>query len=281
MNLYIIGNGFDLDLGLQTSYNSFIQSEDFKKLLAKSSSNNLASHINNYFKRQKDQWCDLEITLGSYVNEFCNVHPDVLKSQFAELKSELKNYLKKQSANLSFENQVNSRSFKLLNIIFEGILNQTETTVLNFNYTDTVKLGLHYINNGQVLEMGTLKYINPHGTLSTDIALGVNDDFLRDGGRAYSYLRKAYSYNYNLNHWTKTYQRANKIFIFGHSLSIVDSDILHPMFEYYLEDRSIGRTITILDTKDSNDRINDKISELTSGKIASFKLDNEILINPF
>jgi hypothetical protein len=84
-----------------------------------------------------------------------------------------------------------------------------------------------------------------------------------------------------LNHWTKTYQRANKIFIFGHSLSIVDSDILHPMFEYYLEDRSIGRTITILDTKDSNDRINDKISELTSGKIASFKLDNEILINPF
>ena len=31
MNLYIIGNGFDLDLGLQTSYNSFIQSEDFKK----------------------------------------------------------------------------------------------------------------------------------------------------------------------------------------------------------------------------------------------------------
>ena len=96
MNLYIIGNGFDLDLGLQTSYNSFIQSEDFKKLLAKSSSNNLASHINNYFKRQKDQWCDLEITLGSYVNEFCNVHPDVLKSQFAELKSELKNYLKKR-----------------------------------------------------------------------------------------------------------------------------------------------------------------------------------------
>ena len=189
--------------------------------------------------------------------------------------------MNKQIENLSFEKRINSRSFKFLNIIFEGIINQTESTVINFNYTDTVRLGLQYINSGQVLEMNTLKYINPHGTLSTDIALGVNDSFLRDGGRAYSYLRKAYSDSYNLNRWTKTYQKCNKIFIFGHSLSITDSDILHPMFLYYLQDKSIERTITLLDTKGSNDRINEKINELTSGRLASFKLDNELIINSF
>lgn len=281
MNLYIIGNGFDLDLGLQTSYYSFIKSKEFESLLVKSSSNLLASHIKNKFNNENDQWRDLEIMLGNYVNEFCQDHPDDLKKQFDELKRELKNYLNKQIENLSFEKRINSRSFKLLNIIFEGIINQTESTVINFNYTDTVRLGLQYINSGQVLEMNTLKYINPHGTLSTDIALGVNDSFLRDGGRAYSYLRKAYSDNYNLYRWTKTYQKCNKIFIFGHSLSTTDSDILHPMFTYYLEDKSTERTITILDKKDSTDRINDKINELTFEKTASFKLDNEIFINPF
>lgn len=35
MKILIIGNGFDLNLGLKTSYKDFIQSEHFKDLVAK------------------------------------------------------------------------------------------------------------------------------------------------------------------------------------------------------------------------------------------------------
>jgi hypothetical protein len=132
---------------------------------------------------------------------------------------------------------------------------QSESILINFNYTDTINNRLRFLNNGNSIGHDTLQYIKPHGTLETDIALGVNDKFLRNGGLAYSFLKKSYSKNYNLNRWTKIYKRASKIFIFGHSLGITDSDIFYPMFKYYLEDKSMDRKIKIFDIYGSDDKI--------------------------
>lgn len=61
MNLYIIGNGFDLDLGFDTSYRSFISSKQFKSLIANNSNNMLAKHIDKVFNDEKSLWVDLEL----------------------------------------------------------------------------------------------------------------------------------------------------------------------------------------------------------------------------
>ncbi len=282
MTLFIIGNGFDLDLGLKTSYYSFIESEEFNRLLSNNSSNTLARHVKNTFNKDKNLWSDLEILIGEYANEFCKDELSVFKCQLEEVRRELKNYLNKQNSINSFAEQKNCRAFKFLNIVCNELENKIPTTFINFNYTDTVYSRLKYINK-EILENSgnTFNYINPHGNLKTDIAFGVSDNFLKNGGLAYSFLKKGYSINYNLSNWANIYNKATNIYIFGHSLGITDSDIFKPMFSYYLSDKKAERNITLIDEKNSNDKIFNRIDTLTSGNIGAFRLNNRVIVNPF
>ena len=58
----IIGNGFDLNLGLKTSYSDFVNSKDFKSLLNKG--NYLVDYLDGKHNLQK--WIDVENELKLY-----------------------------------------------------------------------------------------------------------------------------------------------------------------------------------------------------------------------
>lgn len=60
----IIGNGFDLDLGLETSYSNFINSTSFSKL--EKDENNLARYLRSVHQHQN--WVDVEHELKNYVS---------------------------------------------------------------------------------------------------------------------------------------------------------------------------------------------------------------------
>lgn len=45
MKLYIIGNGFDLDLGIKSSYNDFFKSSQFEKLIKPNSDCDFAKYL--------------------------------------------------------------------------------------------------------------------------------------------------------------------------------------------------------------------------------------------
>ena len=59
--ILIIGNGFDLNLGLKTSYSDFLASDEFLEL-SEDSSNLLVSYLNEQAKSsRKDRlWVDIE-----------------------------------------------------------------------------------------------------------------------------------------------------------------------------------------------------------------------------
>ena len=62
--MYLIGNGFDLNLGLKSSYNDFygfykIQESDSYPV--KNFKDNISNNI--------DKWSDLELALGEYTKE--------------------------------------------------------------------------------------------------------------------------------------------------------------------------------------------------------------------
>ena len=83
MKLYLIGNGFDIDLGYNTSYKSFINSQEFSKLIQNNSANRLAKFI--YSNYQTDtNWVDIEIIIGKYANEVCNDEPTILLNEYNE-----------------------------------------------------------------------------------------------------------------------------------------------------------------------------------------------------
>ena len=136
-HLYIIGNGFDLDLGLKTSYSNFMESNDFNNLIQPASDCTFAKHLfKNYNPESK--WMDIENELKIYINNVYSKSGIAFKREFQFLKSALVNYLHSEIRN----NQINydSNAARICNKILEDIKNNIEVRIINFNYTQTVPL---------------------------------------------------------------------------------------------------------------------------------------------
>lgn len=79
--LFVLGNGFDLDLGLKTSYNDYLTSDEFKNIgVNKCDCRYLAEFVYDIKKsNEKDEnhWFDLEQLVGDYYNSL--LHPKQFK----------------------------------------------------------------------------------------------------------------------------------------------------------------------------------------------------------
>lgn len=64
-HVFIIGNGFDLNLGLDTSYKDFIESSFFTRNLGENGLS-LFNHLNEV---SKSNWIDIEKELAIYSNK--------------------------------------------------------------------------------------------------------------------------------------------------------------------------------------------------------------------
>lgn len=62
--VFIIGNGFDLDLGLKTRYIDFWNSEEFEKY--RSTDSGLIKYLNRY-ANENYTWFDIEALIRNYV----------------------------------------------------------------------------------------------------------------------------------------------------------------------------------------------------------------------
>lgn len=284
MNIYIIGNGFDLDLGYDTSYKSFLLSDEFKILIQNNSDNNLAKFIHKYqnhdYDNDNENWVDVEVILGNYVDQVCGDEAEVLSNHYKELKNHLKKYLTSLKNKFSVTDQSNTRAFIFLREIINDINEKKDSVIVNFNFTNTVLPRLNFIY-GTSIDRKYLNYLHPHGTLSTDIAFGVNEGFLNAQSNKYSFIKKAYSENYNLRGWENIFKKANKISIFGHSLGITDIDIIGPMFKYFLNNPDENRDIHIYDQKSANQIVTNRVDKLIDGKIGTFKISNNLYINSY
>jgi len=94
--LFIIGNGFDLNLGLKTKYSDFY--EYYKNIKSdKESIRKLKNHLNNNI----DTWSDLEKSLGEYT-EFINSEEE-FDEVFEDIGDRLGEYLKLQEDQYIFD----------------------------------------------------------------------------------------------------------------------------------------------------------------------------------
>ena len=59
--LFLIGNGFDLNLGMKTNYNDF-----YKYYASKQSSSDLIQKLKKEIDGNIENWSDLELALGKY-----------------------------------------------------------------------------------------------------------------------------------------------------------------------------------------------------------------------
>lgn len=191
--LFIIGNGFDINLGLKSSYNDFykyyggIHSKTDKiKELKKAISNNITD------------WADLEMALGMYTKHITTTQE--FDEIFEDIVENLAEYLKQEESKLDFSKANSEKFYQYLEnpdiylpIADYGELSGTKSrlggsqnlNIISLNYTRTVekvlfkgslKFGLPRritVNNGNELYLRSIQHI--HGYFEDRMILGVND----------------------------------------------------------------------------------------------------------
>ena len=158
MNItYIIGNGFDVNLGLKTRYQDFYDyyqnqpspSEEVKQLKA---------HID----RNKENWADLELALGEYTSNFKDSNSATKVME--DLCDHLTEYLKLQSFLIPQSNEklkeemlrclANPNEFflpadreQIRSYYSNSLLAHSKITILSLNYTPSIERILDYKDN--------------------------------------------------------------------------------------------------------------------------------------
>lgn len=228
----VVGNGFDLNLGLKTSYRDFFDSEffppvkdDLERIKNYISSKNVNFFVKfqvsvfDYLRayRELTNWCDIEGALGLLVNLIRGEDGLVITEEsFKDLHTRFSEYLNKYVADFFKQIDQNSVAYQLA----KHLSGMPQLSVLNFNYTPT----LENIDNGFNKKVD---YI--HGSLNDNsIIFGVEDDL--EVPKEYSFLLKTFSPHYRGHNIRQQLQQASHIIIFGHSLAKADYHYFKDLF---------------------------------------------------
>lgn len=203
MNIvYLIGNGFDINLGMETGYKAF-----YNQYCTKDNNDYIIQEFKQSIKTNKDLWSDLETELGKYIDnldkssELDKIHGDLV-DELAEYLQEVQqkfinNTLSRVSAEKLIHNLFHPEDFvmprdknALLGYYKQKKMTEHHVHVINFNYTHTMEhiLGLDtslnsysdlHIQGDNLNTKGKcyLKSIrHVHGTLDMGMVLGVDNE---------------------------------------------------------------------------------------------------------
>lgn len=214
--IIILGNGFDLNLGLKTSYRDFIDSKICHDLF-KQKHNYILSCITG--KYHLKNWVDIEEELktiarnnnGQRLSYSKDLHAD-----YIEIVDALNTYLKRIQEQSHLRS--NSLAAKLLKLISDY---PSEFEIFTFNYTSLGTLAFRLGLNS------CFPYYHVHGCLDEkSCILGFEDSV--EGIEDYSYMIKSFNSKFVSRHLRQTLLDAKEVIIFGHSLGSTD-------YQYFLQ----------------------------------------------
>ena len=194
--VFLIGNGFDLNLNLKTKYRNF-----YDRYISLPSKNSTIKKFKEVLSDNLDNWADLELELGKYANNFGIENENDFMELLYDIQDSLADYLDEQDSNftvtdedkkkaindlIEFEKYLTAREFSEYDVFKKP--NQAthfDVKVITFNYTQTYEK--IYGWNGRALDLGNRRIGNSsygtvmslfehiHGTTSSNMILGVND----------------------------------------------------------------------------------------------------------
>lgn len=229
-DVLIVGNGFDLNLGLKTSYSNYLVSDEFKGLLG---NNNLANYLERCSKNSK--WVDIEKELYNYsihlyyrdgdkLNQVPNMEEmiEMLKTEYYDVCSSLRLYLKKATAcKLQLED---TASFCIINQVFSS---ENYTYILTFNYTDIIERIHDYFFSSSKKNY-LINHI--HGSLSDDnIVFGIEDS--AEVAKEHVFLYKSHNTNQRINGLFSIFENMENFTFFCYSLGETDHSYFDDFFK--------------------------------------------------
>jgi hypothetical protein len=188
--LFILGNGFDINLGMATRYSDF-----YKYYISQSSKSDIIAQLKNSITANLKNWSDLELALGEYTENISSLND--FDEIFDDIGDNLSEYLQHQEDSFDydkidlkkvFSHLSNPESF-LLKADEESVKEfrdnwsnyQWNTSIFTFNYTCIIE---KLLGDGQLnLLIGTHKQApiilnkieHIHGYLNNRMIIGVND----------------------------------------------------------------------------------------------------------
>lgn len=231
-DVLIVGNGFDLNLGLKTSYSDYLGSDEFDGLLG---NNNLAKHLKRCSKISK--WVDIEKELYNYsihlyyrTGDKLNPDPnpnkrgmiEMLKTEYYDVCSSLRLYLKKATAcEIKLGNKA---SFRIISQVFKS---KDYTYILTFNYTDIIERIHNYF-----FSLSKKNYLinHIHGSLSDEnIVFGIEDSV--EVAKEHVFLYKSHNTNQRINGLFSIFDNADNFTFFCYSLGETDHSYFDDFFK--------------------------------------------------
>ena len=263
-HLLIIGNGFDLNLGLPTSYRNFVESCIFKKMYVKrmqekrAKGNTQPSLIDYlYGKKFCERWYDIEQALLEYVSR----KPD--GSFVNNVEEDKKDYeLVCQALVEYFAGILKALGIKEINKMRETpagqvlrALNSSRDIVYSFNYTPIEK----------VFETIYKDTIKVHGEIEIEtiakgeinkshIILGIETNDINTIAPDYSFLIKSNNTAYKSSNLALDMLNSKNVIIYGHSMNQMDFGYFEVFFKILCSNVDKERTLTII-TKDEASRV--------------------------
>ena len=186
--LFLLGNGFDLNLGMKTSYRDFyenayqIQSDD----------NDLIKELKSEIKENIENWADLELAIGKHTSKLKNREEfDIV---FDDIREKLADYISQQESSLTFDTSIKNKFLRDMRYphnflpdgeksIFEHTIhNRASVNVISFNYTHSLKKIINYYNTNLLIDIGKghssdfftgIEHI--HGFTNDELVLGVDN----------------------------------------------------------------------------------------------------------
>lgn len=251
MNIvYLIGNGFDRNLNLNTDYSSF-----YKYYISQKSDNPVINNLKSEIKSDYENWADLEEALGKYLRNITKKEDAILIH--TDLLNHLQTYICMEDAKFIAPNDSSKKMFKELfypikslranqrRKLGDGVLRKNQDRniyIITFNYTQTIERLLDYkgeeitvysTGNGNYSYFREIEHI--HGFCDPNkgrMALGLdnpsqlcNEELAKLRNICYRFVKPTFNDLWGEEHHNKCLRwinSANFICIFGMSIGISD-----------------------------------------------------------
>lgn len=244
--IIILGNGFDLDLGLKTSYADFAKSSQWRELMQNDVNSKDKARLLGFLKSkyEVEKWIDIEAALLAFASkktstrDFAHAKED--KEAYVALCRALKDYLQEQQS--VFAKNKDSVAFDLLSVI-SRLSNQS--CLYSFNYTQVDVLA----SKCSIPMKFDATHI--HGSLAEngDIILGIETEDPID--ERYAFLYKTQSRQYKHTNIIRDLRGKDEYVFFGHSLNGMDYAYFRSIFNILSSSSLSTPRLTII-TKDMN-----------------------------
>ena len=193
-----IGNGFDLNNGLQTKFTDF-----YSHIKSTKSENDIRQNdIYSCIEEDKDKWSYFEMELGQLTFKYSEEQKNKLLEDIDEFREDFIDYMTEQNELFLFDEKIAKQSLvktlteymnQLDEIEKEDILSIYNSTpshrvfnFINFNYTDSLEQVVNLIDKKTSLITNSVGNVNCgnylgeiipiHKQLQTGMFLGVNDE---------------------------------------------------------------------------------------------------------